>query len=344
MTQLIPEFVLDEAPPAVTAPPGGASDAVPDGALLDAYSRAVIEVAEKISPAVVKIDVVHGKGRRWRAPAGEPSGSGSGFVFTPDGFVLTNSHVVSGAQRLDVHLRDGRRVNGHIVGDDPASDLAVVRIHEGELTAAPLGDSGTLRVGQLVIAIGNPVGFDCTVTAGVVSALGRSLRSKTGRLIDDVIQTDAALNPGNSGGPLVTSSGQVVGINSAMIRSAQGICFAIGTRTARHIVTQLIRGGRVRRSWLGIAAQTAPVQKQIARHLGVAETGVLVLSVEASSPAERAGLAPGDVLVSWQGRPLGGIDDLHRVLTQDAVGQAAEAQVVRGKHRLTVRLVPAESK
>ncbi len=357
---MIPEFVLDDAA-GDAAPVGGPRLAVApdDGALLDAYSRAVIGVAEKLSPSVVKIDVVgpqrparaERRGRQGQgqgAPPGEgeqPSGSGSGFVFTPDGFILTNSHVVSGARRLDVSLQDGRRVPGHLVGDDPASDLAVIRVHETDLTVAPLGDSAGLRVGQLVIAIGNPMGFDSTVTAGVVSALGRSLRSKTGRLIDDVIQTDAALNPGNSGGPLVSSAGVVVGVNTAMIRSAQGICFAIGMGTARHVVTQLIRGGRVRRSFLGLAGQTAPVPRQIARHHGLPrETGVLVLSVDGGGPAARARLQAGDVLVAWDGRTLAGIDELHRVLTEDAVGRAASVTVLRGKHKLEVTLVPVESK
>ena len=355
---MIPEFVLDDAA-GDAAPAGGPRLAVApdDGALLDAYSRAVIGVAEKLSPSVVKIDVVgpqrparaERRGRQGQgAPPGDgeqPSGSGSGFVFTPDGFILTNSHVVSGARRLDVSLQDGRRVPGHLVGDDPASDLAVIRVHETDLTVAPLGDSAGLRVGQLVIAIGNPMGFDSTVTAGVVSALGRSLRSKTGRLIDDVIQTDAALNPGNSGGPLVSSAGVVVGVNTAMIRSAQGICFAIGMGTARHVVTQLIRGGRVRRSFLGLAGQTAPVPRQIARHHGLPrETGVLVLSVDGGGPAARARLQAGDVLVAWDGRTLAGIDELHRVLTEDAVGRAASVTVLRGKHKLEVTLVPVESK
>ncbi|MCC6994917.1 MAG: trypsin-like peptidase domain-containing protein [Deltaproteobacteria bacterium] len=355
---MIPEFVLDDA--GADPAPGGAPRlalAPDDGALLDAYSRAVIGVAERLSPSVVKIDVVgpqrpprgERRGRQGQGPApgeGEqPSGSGSGFVFTPDGFIITNSHVVSGARRLEVSLQDGRRVPGHLVGDDPASDLAVLRVHETDLTVAPLGDSAGLRVGQLVIAIGNPMGFDSTVTAGVVSALGRSLRSKTGRLIDDVIQTDAALNPGNSGGPLVSSAGVVVGVNTAMIRSAQGICFAIGMGTTRHVVTQLIRGGRVRRSFLGLAGQTAPVPRQLARHHGLPrETGVLVLSVDGGGPAARAGLQPGDVLVAWDGRTLAGIDELHRVLTEDAVGRAASVTVLRGKHKLEVTLVPVESK
>jgi len=361
---MVPEFVLDDA--AAEAAPAGAprlavaeASGTDDGALLDAYSRAVIGVAERLSPSVVKIDVLGpqrpargGRGRPSPGPGqgqpggGEqPSGSGSGFVFTPDGFIITNSHVVSGARRLEVSLQDGRRVPGHLVGDDPASDLAVLRVHETDLTVAPLGDSARLRVGQLVIAIGNPMGFDSTVTAGVVSALGRSLRSKTGRLIDDVIQTDAALNPGNSGGPLVSSAGVVVGVNTAMIRSAQGICFAIGMGTVRHVVTQLIRGGRVRRSFLGLAGQTAPVPRQIARHHGLPrETGVLVLSVDSGGPAARARLQAGDVLVAWDGRILAGIDELHRVLTEDAVGRAASVTVLRGKHKLEVTLVPVESK
>jgi S1-C subfamily serine protease len=303
-----------------------------DTGLLDAYSNAVIDVARKVSPSVVKIDA----GR----------GSGSGFVFTPDGFILTNSHVISEARGpLAALLDDGRRAPAHIVGDDPHTDLAVVRIHESELTPVELGDSSKLQVGQLVVAIGNPYGYQATVTAGVVSALGRSLRARSGRLIDDVIQTDAALNPGNSGGPLVDSHGRVVGVNTAMIAAAQGICFAIAINTVQFVASRLMRDGKVRRSVLGVAAQPTAIPRRIVRGLELPlESGVLVLSVEDGGPAARAGLAGGDVIIGMGDQLVRGVDDLHRMLTDEAVGHETKLDVLRGVRRLEVSVVPAEQR
>ena len=308
-----------------------------DPALLDAYSRAVVEAVEKLSPSVVHIQVA---GRR---QGRENEGSGSGFIFAPDGFVLTNSHVVRGATHMDAVLMDGRRLAADLVGDDPDTDLAVVRVHESGLPPARLGDSDLLKVGQLAIAIGNPLGFQCTVTAGVVSALGRSLRSQSGRLIDNVIQTDAALNPGNSGGPLITSRGEVIGVNTAIILGAQGLCFATPINTAQYVVPRLIRDGRIRRGWLGIGGQNMKVPPHAAHVLGLqAESGVLVISVEPGSPAARAGFQDRDLLVEFDGKPISSIDDLHRQLTEERIGKTAEIVVVRHSQRLSLRAVPRE--
>jgi S1-C subfamily serine protease len=308
-----------------------------DLALLDAYSQAVIEGVEKASPAVVHIQVT-GHGRR-----GESSGSGSGFIFTPDGFLLTNSHVVRGASRIEAILADGRRLFAELVGDYPDTDLAVLRVHESGLPTARLGDSDALRVGQLVIAIGNPLGFQYTVTAGVVSAIGRSLRSESGRLIDNVIQTDAALNPGNSGGPLVTSRGEVIGVNTAIILGAQGLCFATPVNMAHYVVPRLIRDGRIRRGWLGIGGQNMKVPPHAAHVLGLrAESGVLVISVEPGSPADRAGLQVRDLLVEFDGGVIASIDDLHRQLTDERIGKNIELVVIRHSERISLRAVPRE--
>jgi S1-C subfamily serine protease len=307
-----------------------------DAQLLDAYSQAVVGVARRVSPSVVKIEA----GRRADR---DPEGGGSGFVLTPDGHVLTNSHVVHGARKLEVTLADGRRMSGHLVGDDPATDLAVVRLYEPtDLVPVTLGDSATLEVGQLVIAIGNPYGFEATVTAGVVSALGRSLRSRSGRLIDDVIQTDAALNPGNSGGPLCDSRGAVIGVNTAVIRMAQGLCFAIGVNTAKFVVSRLLRDGHVRRSWLGVAGQNVPLPRlqQRAHELAVA-SGVRVMSVERRSPAEAAGLKPGDVIVGYGMSKVATVDDLHRLLTDEQVGASATLRVIRGTEVQTLPVIPS---
>jgi S1-C subfamily serine protease len=327
--------------------PGFAAGA--DAALLDAYSRTVAGVAEHVSPSVVKIDVQGapppdgsaGGRRRPRAPD-EAAGSGSGFIFTPDGLVLTNSHVVSRARKIDVSLSDGRRLPAHLVGEDPDTDIAVLRLYESaDLTPVVFGDSSELRVGQIAIAIGNPYGFDCTVTAGVVSALGRSLRTKTGRLIDDVIQTDAALNPGNSGGPLVNARGQVIGVNTAMIMPAQGICFAIAINTASFVMGRLVRDGRIRRSYIGVAGQNVPLHRRVIRYHELAvDTGVFVVSVEADSPAARGGVREGDLIVGFDGKPIAGIDDLHRLLTEERAGADAELTLIRGlrrKETVTVR-------
>ena len=319
-----------------------------DEDLLDAYSRAVIHAAEKVSPSVVNLEVrtnPRGKqGTRYRPPE-ELRGTGSGFIFTPDGFVLTNSHVVHHADKIVVTLPDGRRFEGGMVGEDPDTDLAVVRINGSNFVAASLGDSEKIRVGQLVIAIGNPYGFQCTVTSGVVSALGRSLRSISGRLIDNIIQTDAALNPGNSGGPLVTSQGEVVGVNTAMILAAQGICFAIGINTAKFVTGQLIKGGKIRRSYIGLGGQNVPLLRRIVRfyHLPV-ESGILVVSVEEKSPAQRAGLSVGDIIVGFDSQPVTGIDDLHRMLTEERVGMKTTLMVIRQTEKLNLSITPEESK
>src|SRR5258708_7307465 len=320
-----------------------------DDSLLDAYSRAVTSTVERVSPSVVNIEVHQPAGRTRSGESRERRGGGSGFVFTPDGLILTNSHVVHDARRIEVTLSDGRRMPASAIGDDPASDLAVIRVDEARvdepgLTAAALGDSQHLRVGQLVVAIGNPYGFQSTVTAGVVSALGRSLRSYSGRLIDDVIQTDAALNPGNSGGPLVDSAGRVVGVNTATILPAQGICFAIGINTAKFVASRLLRDGRIRRSYIGVSAQTVPMHRRVGRFFDLAkESGALVLSVEESSPAKRAGLRDGDVIVALEGKQVAGVDDLHRVLTDVRVGVSSALTVLRRTEKLELRIVPEEA-
>lgn len=318
-----------------------------DSDLLDAYSQAVVGAAEAISPAVVKIDVAQAA----RSRSGEPrerQGGGSGFVFTPDGLVLTNSHVVHGATRIDVSLPDGQRFSAQTIGDDPATDLAVIRVglpsnDAPHLVAAPLGDSQRLRVGQLAIAIGNPYGFQYTVTAGVVSALGRSLRSYSGRLIEDVIQTDASLNPGNSGGPLVTSDGRVVGVNTATIMGAQGLCFAIGINTAKFVAGRLVRDGRIRRSYIGVEAQTVPLLRRVVRFYDLpSESGVIVASVTNGSPAQKAGLREGDVILAMDGKTVAGVDDLHRLLTDARVGASSTLTVLRHTEKLELNVVPEE--
>src|ERR671937_287096 len=317
-----------------------------DDELLDAYSRAVISAAEKVSPSVVNIDVGH----RLRGPqAADPGrsqevrGSGSGFIFTPDGFILTNSHVVHQAGTIEVTLSDGRRFRADLVGDDPDTDLAVIRIHAPHLVPAPLGDSQAVRVGQVVIAIGNPYGFQCTVTAGVVSALGRSLRARSGRLIDDIIQTDAALNPGNSGGPLVSSHGEVVGINTAVIMGAQGICSAVTAFPASFVLGELVRHGRVRRAHIGIAAQQFALSRRRRHAAGLTqESAVMVASIEPGSPAERAGLNAGDVILALDGVAITGADDLIRVLAGDKIGRTVEFEVLHNGSRRVLSLVPQE--
>jgi S1-C subfamily serine protease len=316
-----------------------------DSALLDAYSRAVTGAVEQVSPSVVNIEVHQSVPSRRRAEPQERRGGGSGFIFTPDGLILTNSHVVHDASRIEVTVEDGRRLPARTIGDDPATDLAVIQIDGTGLVAARLGDSQALRVGQLVIAIGNPYGFQSTVTAGVVSALGRSLRSYSGRLIEDVIQTDASLNPGNSGGPLVASDGRVVGVNTATILPAQGLCFAIGINTAKFVASRLLRDGRIRRSYIGVSAQTVPIHRRLVRYYDLAkETGVVVLSTEPDSPARRTGLREGDVIVSLEGQPVAGVDDLHRVLSDVQAGVKLELMVIRGTQRLVLGIVPQESR
>ena len=306
-----------------------------DGQLLDAYSRTVSEVAARVSPAVVRID----------ARKGGRGGSGSGFVFTANGYILTNSHVVHGASALDITLHDGRKFSAEIVGDDPATDLAVVRVQADGLPVLELGESKALKPGQLAIAIGNPYGFSYSVTAGVVSALGRSLRSESGRIMDGIVQTDAALNPGNSGGPLVDSAGRVVGVNSAVILPAQGLCFAIPIDTAKYVAGRLIEHGRIRRGWLGLGAQDVRVPRGLAKRLGVeAESGVLVIAVEPGGPAADAGIEEGDLITRWEGKALTGVDDLHRALGEESIGRSARATVVRETGPEDVTLTPRENR
>lgn len=318
-----------------------------DEELLDAYSQAVIRAAEGVSPSVVNLDVRNAlKGKqvtRFHSQE-ELKGNGSGFIFTPDGFILTNSHVVHHASEIEVTLSDGRRFQADLVGDDPDTDLAVVRINGPGLIPAPFGDSQKIRVGQLVIAIGNPYGFQYTVTSGVVSALGRSLRSMSGRLIDNIIQTDAALNPGNSGGPLVNSRGEVIGVNTAMILAAQGICFAIAINTAKIVAGALIKEGRIRRSYIGLGGQNVTLHRRLVRffHLPL-ESGVLVVSVEENSPAQKAGLAEGDIIIAFDGHPIAGIDDLHKWLTEEKVGVKTELTVIRRTEKMLLDIAPAES-
>jgi S1-C subfamily serine protease len=287
-----------------------------------------------VSPAVVNVEVRQRQGAR---------GNGSGVLFTPDGLILTNSHVVHRAVRVEVTLTDGREMQADLVGEDPDTDLAVLRIDAPGLTTARLGDSHSLRVGQVVIAIGNPYGFQYSVTAGVVSALGRSLRARSGRLIDDVIQTDAALNPGNSGGPLVTAQGLVVGVNTAVILPAQGLCFAIPINAAKLVAGRLIKDGKIRRGYLGMGGQNVPIPRRLVRayHLPI-ETGVLVVSIEDGGPAKRAGLAEGDVIVQYGQHPMAGIDDLHRLLIDDEVGVRSTLAVLRGTELVTLDVVPGE--
>jgi S1-C subfamily serine protease len=265
-------------------------------------------------------------------------------VITPDGFILTNSHVVHDAARISVNVSDGREYSAQLIGDDPETDLAVIRIDAPQLIHVRLADSETLRVGQLAIAIGNPLGFQASVTAGVISALGRSMYSQSGRLIDNVIQTDAALNPGNSGGPLVNSAGEVIGVNTAMIRPAQGICFAIASNTARLVAGWLIRDGRIRRSYIGVAGQNVPLHRRVVRFYNLPlETGVLVVSVERASPAERAGLREGDLIVAFNERPIGTIHDLHKILVGEQIGVPANLLVIRHTEKLELSILPAES-
>jgi S1-C subfamily serine protease len=318
-----------------------------ESALLDAYSQAVVYAAERVSPSVAHIHVTHQlRGRRAQDPRfpREARGSGSGFIFTSDGFILTNSHVVHGAENIRVTLSDGSEFPAELVGDDPHTDLAVIRIHASNLVPAALGDAQALRVGQLVIAIGNPYGFQCTVTAGVVSALGRSLRAHSGRLIDNIIQTDAALNPGNSGGPLVTSRGEVVGVNTATILPAQGICFAIAINTAKFVAGRLIKDGKITRSYIGVAGQEVSIPRRLIRQLTLpVESGVLVVSIEPGSPADRASLREGDVIVGYADKPVKGIDDLHRLLTEQQVGVSSPLAIIRNHERRTLYVIPAEA-
>ncbi|PYL88140.1 MAG: serine protease [Verrucomicrobia bacterium] len=313
-----------------------------DGVLLDEYSRTIVSAADRVGPAVVNIDIKQRLDSR-RGPR-EVGGSGSGFVIAPDGFILTNSHVVHDANQIAVSLPDGREYPAQLVGDDPDTDLAVIRIDAPHLAHVRLADSESLRVGQVVIAIGNPLGFQASVTAGVISALGRSMHAQSGRLIDNIIQTDAALNPGNSGGPLVNSAGEVIGVNTAMIRPAQGICFAIASNTAKFVAGWLIRDGKIRRSYIGVAGQNVPLHRRIVRFYNLPlETGVLVVSVEKDSPAQRAGLREGDLIIAFNEQPMGSIHELHKMLMGEQIGVEAKLLVIRHTEKLVLAITPAES-
>jgi S1-C subfamily serine protease len=311
-----------------------------NAALLDDYSRTIVGAVQRVAPAVVNIEV---RQRNKRAQGREIGGSGSGFIITPDGFVLTNSHVVDEATNIRVNLNDGRDFSAQLIGNDPDSDLAVIRIDAPNLAHVRLADSELVQVGQLAIAIGNPLGFQASVTAGVISAVGRSMHAQSGRLIDNIIQTDAALNPGNSGGPLVNSAGEVIGVNTAMIRPAQGICFAIASNTAKLIAGWLIRDGKIRRSYIGVAGQTVALHRRVIRfyHLPLA-TGLLVVSIENSSPAERAGLRAGDLIVAFNDQPIGSVHDLHKALVGEQIGVSARLTVIRHTEKLELSVLPVE--
>jgi S1-C subfamily serine protease len=324
-----------------TPPPEKQRSPDTEDALFDAYSQAVVRGVETVGPSVVRIEATKTLSTQ-RGPR-EAGGSGSGFVISPDGLVLTNSHVVHGAASLEVVLSDGRRPDAVQIGEDPESDLAVLRVYAPGLAPVKFADSARLRVGQIAIAIGNPYGFEATVTAGVVSALGRSLRSQSGRLMDDIIQTDAALNPGNSGGPLVNSRGEVIGVNTAMILPAQGICFAIASNTAQFITGWLVKEGRVQRSYIGIAGQTAPIHARLRRHYRLTQSrGVLVVGVDAGSPARLSGLREGDLIIAFKNQPVTGIDDLLRRLVGSEIGVQSAVTVLRQTERLDVPITPRE--
>ena len=333
--------LLNESQPGDGTSSIGRSAVSGDDLLLDEYSRSVVSAVSRVAPAVANIEIQQrGKGR-----PRDVAGSGSGFAIAPDGFILTNSHVVHQATRIVVNLSDGRDYLAQLIGDDPETDLAVIRIDASQLTHVRLADSESLRVGQIAIAIGNPLGFQASVTAGVISALGRSMYSQSGRLIDNIIQTDAALNPGNSGGPLVNSAGEVIGVNTAMIRPAQGICFAIASNTAKLVAGWLIRDGRIRRSYIGVAGQNVPLHRRVIRFYNLPlETGVLVVSVEKDSPARSAGLREGDIIVAFDEQPIGTIHDLHKMLVSEQIGVAARLLIIRYTEKLELSILPAESK
>ncbi len=305
-----------------------------DDRLLDSYSQTVSGVFQKASSAVVNIEVHHLRGK----------GNGSGFVFTPDGFIITNSHVVHGARRIDVHFVDGRKIEARLIGDDPHTDLAVIRVGLNNLNFLQLGDSSRLRVGQIAVAIGNPYSFQCTLTAGVISALGRSMRSQSGRLIEEIIQTDAALNPGNSGGPLLNSFGEVIGVNTAVILPAQGICFAIPSNTAKYIVAELMKSGTVRRGFIGVIVQNVQLPQGI-MHVGKTpvESGVMVTHIERNSPADLFGLHEGDVIIAMDQEIIASIDDLHRLLTTTAIGHELKLTIIRDFEKMLIPIVPQAS-
>ena len=335
----IPQFILDDGDRTVRS----AGEPAPgDDSLLDAYSRSVVSAAERVGPAVAHLEVEQPRGGAFgrRTPR---RGTGSGFAFTPDGLMLTNSHVVHGARAIRVTFADGAAYDADLVGDDPDTDLAVIRVGASGLATAELGASRALRVGQIAIAIGNPYGFQHTVTAGVVSALGRSLRALTGRLVDDVIQTDVALNPGNSGGPLVDSRGAVIGVNTAIIPMAQGIAFATAIDTAKWVVTQLLRHGKVRRGYLGFAGANMQIgRRSVLAHALQSASGVRVEHVEPDSPALAGGMEAGDIIITFDGVAVTGIDDLHRLLTAERVGKPATLAVLRRGRKVDLAVTPAE--
>jgi S1-C subfamily serine protease len=337
-TGLVRVFDHDRNPLVADAPP---QTSVTDDELLDGYSRTIAGVVGKVGPTVVNIRVHHDGRDRRRGP--ESGGTGSGFVIAPDGYILTNSHVVHDASRMEVAVADGRVFGATLVGDDPETDLAVIRINASNLIHANLGDSKSVRVGQIAIAIGSPFGFHQTVTAGIVSALGRSMRSQSGRLIDNVIQTDAALNPGNSGGPLVNSRGEIIGVNTAVILPAQGICFAIASSTAEFVAAWLIKEGRIRRSWIGVAGQNVPLHPRVVRfHRLPVGHGVLVVGLEPGSPAGRADLREGDIIIAFEGEPVSGIDELHRHLVAIVIGVPVQLTVIRHTEKLNLTVTPEE--
>jgi S1-C subfamily serine protease len=307
--------------------------------LFDAYSKSVINASSVVSPAVVNLNVTTNSGNN----SSKRSGSGSGFIFTPDGFILTNSHVVHNSSRIEVILSDGRRYLADNMGDDPDTDLAVIRIDSPNIAPVTFGDSEKIKVGQLAIAIGNPYGFQATVTAGVISALGRSLRASSGRLIDNVIQTDAALNPGNSGGPLVNSKGEVIGVNTAAILPAQNICFAIAINTAKFVAGKLIKDGKIKRSIIGIAGQNVPIHRRIIRFYNLpVEKGILITAIEKNSPSQKAGLSEGDIIIGFNGQPVSGIDDLHKLLTDTQVGKESNIKILRRTEIIALEIIPSE--
>jgi S1-C subfamily serine protease len=329
----MPDFLALSDPGIEEPNPSPASPIGTDTELLDAYSRAVIDASRRVSPAVAHIQV---RGQR------SQGGSGSGFLFTPDGFVLTNSHVVHSSPSITAVFPNGSEQAATLVGDDPDNDLAVLRVGPASTPAAALGSSANLTVGQLAIAIGNPLGFETTVTAGVVSALGRTMRSQSGRLIEGIVQTDAALNPGNSGGPLVNSFGEVIGVNTATILGAQGLCFAIGIDTAKYVAGRLIKDGRIERAYIGVVGQNAALPRRLARYHGLdLRTAVIAVGIEPGSPAEKAGMRQRDFIVSIAGIAINGVDALQRVLSERPPFEPVPVEVIRGAERTTLTVVPA---
>ncbi len=315
-----------------------------DAALLDAYSQTVVGVAQKVSDAVVQIQVKKTPPKRKAKGKPVPFGTGSGFIISTDGFIVTNSHVIKDALQIQVMLQDGRQLIGRLIGDDPATVIAVLQIDAENLSTVNFGDSDTLQVGQLAVAIGNPYGFQYTLTAGVVSALGRTLRSQNGRLIDDVIQTDAALNPGNSGGPLVDSSGKVIGVNTAIILRGQGLCFAVASNLAKYIVGKLIADGKVRRGYVGLSGQNIQLNTKFAKHYKLTKgSGVFVQDIEKDSPAFNSKLQQGDLIIGLNDEVVSSIDDLHKLLNVDSIGKEAVLRVIRkGVGILEVKITPME--